>query len=67
MNIRDFFINLINTNKRKDFFSHVTSHAGNYVIREHKKHYEMIFEDGSVTKLPKNLFSFQKRFTALFE
>lgn len=53
----------INTKKRKEFFSRITSDAF-YRVIEQKKHHEMIFEDGCITKLPKKLFSFNKRFVS---
>lgn len=59
--IREKLIGFINTKKRKEFFSRITSDFA-YKIVEQKKHYEMIFQDGSITKLPKKLFSFSKRF-----
>lgn len=50
----------LNTKRREKFFKHVTSNE-EYKIIDRKRHYEMLFEDGSITTLPKNLFSFIKR------
>lgn len=49
-----------NRHKREKFFAHVNS-AFSYQVHETKYQYEMTFEDGCVTTLPKTLFSFNKR------
>lgn len=53
-------IGYLNAKAREKFFNHITSDAP-YEIKDRKRHYEMVFEDGSATTLPKTLFSFMKR------
>lgn len=49
-----------NRHTREKFFSHINSEFS-YKVHETKYRYEMIFEDGCITTLPKPLFSFIKR------
>ncbi len=61
--IKEIIITFLNTKPREKFFSYVTSDL-HYEISERKHHYEMKFPDGSITTLPKNLFSFIKRWSS---
>lgn len=60
MSVKETFLHFFNAKKRALFFRRVDSEQ-NYSVRERKKHYEMVFEDGTITKLPKTLFTFQNR------
>lgn len=51
-----------NKKARTIFFNHIKSDEF-YMIKDRKLHYEMLFNDGAVTTLPKNLFSFIKRWS----
>jgi hypothetical protein len=61
--LKEYIISYFNRKSRERFFNYVTSEE-TFIIKDRKRHYEMIFSDGSVTILPKNLFSFIKRWTS---
>jgi acetyltransferase-like isoleucine patch superfamily enzyme len=61
--LKEYVIAYFNRKSRERFFSYVTSEES-FVIKDRKRHYEMLFPDGSITILPKNLFSFIKRWAS---
>ncbi len=61
--IKEMIMAFLNAKAREKFFTYVTSDL-DYEISERKHHYAMEFSDGSITTLPKNLFSFLKRWSS---
>jgi len=62
--LKEYIIAYFNKKSRERFFSYVTSEEP-FIVKDRKRHYEMIFSDGSMTILPKNLFSFIKRWSEI--
>lgn len=61
--LKEYIIAYFNRKSRERFFNYVASEEP-FIIKDRKRHYEMIFPDSCITMLPKSLFSFIKRWTA---
>ncbi len=61
--LKEYVIAYFNRKERERFFSYVTSEEP-FIIKDRKRHYEMVFKDASTTILSKNIFSFKKRWAS---
>ena len=60
LRVKEKMISYLNRKSREKVFRHISSDYF-FEIKDCKRHYEMLFEDGSITILPKTIFSFIKR------